>query len=212
MQANAPHFLLYCEATRRPCFRRQWRFALQPLGDGQRISAADVETDADGNRLELLATVRGLEALEQPSRVTLLTTSRYVRRGFRHDLGRWRECGWQWERFGQQVPIRDCDLWQRVDRALSFHQVECLAWHADEMTHLPATATEFTSVSFDAQRAALPESWSEPALLIVPSRQRNRLRPTRHRHVSAGRNRTNWGQNALETFAAFSRPALSRSA
>jgi ribonuclease HI len=185
---------------------------LQPLGGGPGVTAADIETDADVSRLELLAAVRGLEALEQPSRVTLLTSSRYVRRGLRHDLGRWRENHWQWERFGQRVPIRDCDLWCRVDRALSFHDVECVGRPADQMEYQPTDPMECAATSLEAPRAAQPEFWNEPALLIVPGRQRNRLRPARHRRVSSGRNRGRWRQNVLETFAAFTHPALSRSA
>jgi ribonuclease HI len=69
--------------------------------------------------------VRGLESLGQPSRVTLVTKSRYVSRGFSCGLDSWRENGWQWERFGKMVPVKDLDLWQRVDQALKFHQVEC---------------------------------------------------------------------------------------
>ena len=72
-----------------------------------------------------------------PSRVTLLTRSRYVRRGIRRELNQWRERRWRWERFGKLVPIRDHDLWQRVDRALQFHQVECCAW-SDDATRRPA--------------------------------------------------------------------------
>jgi ribonuclease HI len=95
------------------------------VGAGERIAAEDAEPEADANRLELLAVVRGLEALDGPARVTLLCGSRYVRRGVQNDLAQWRDSGWRWECFGKLVPIRDLDLWQRVDRALAIHQVEC---------------------------------------------------------------------------------------
>lgn len=95
------------------------------------MTAADSETKIRRSRLELLAVVRGLEALEGPSRVTLLTRSRYVSRGIRRQLSQWREQKWCYERFGTVVPIRDQDLWQRVDRALQFHNVECCVWNAN---------------------------------------------------------------------------------
>jgi ribonuclease HI len=129
MQATNPHFLLFAAATRRRCQVGRWRFVLKPLGAGRRLVAADLEPYTDRNRLELLAVVRGLEALDQPSTVTLLTRSRYVRRGIRHDLQHWRDAGWRWECFGRQVPIRDLDLWLRLDRALVFHRLECVGWH-----------------------------------------------------------------------------------
>jgi ribonuclease HI len=86
--------------------------------------------------LELLAVVRGLEAIDRPARVTLLTGSRYVSRGIRRQLSQWREDNWQWERFGEFVPIRDKDLWQRVDHALQFHQVECCDWQAEDSSRV----------------------------------------------------------------------------
>ena len=113
MPALRTHYLLLTDAARSSHDERQWRFVLQPIGEGSRIAAEDVESDADPNRLELLAVVRGLEALDGPARVTLLCGSRYVRRGIRHDLAQWREHDWRWERFGKMVPIRDLDLWQR---------------------------------------------------------------------------------------------------
>jgi ribonuclease HI len=131
MQATHPHFLLFSEGTLDDGDQPRWKFVLQSVGGEQHFSAADTEYETRASRLELLAVVRGLEALAQPSRVTLLTRSRYVRRGIRRELGLWRDRRWRWERFGKLVPIRDHDLWQRVDRALRYHQLECGAWTDD---------------------------------------------------------------------------------
>jgi ribonuclease HI len=109
----------------------QWRFVLQSLDGSEQLEAADAEPGALGERLELLAVVRGLEALEQPSRVTLVTPSRYVNRGLAYGLQEWRASGWQWEHYGEMVPVKNRDLWQRVDRALGFHQLECRTWRFD---------------------------------------------------------------------------------
>jgi ribonuclease HI len=131
MPVHGPHFLLYAEASAEAGNRPGWKFVLQSVGGNNRFTAKDMEPASRTSRLELLAVVRGLEALDQPSRVTLLTPSRYVSRGLRRELGQWRERNWRWERFGQLVPIRDQDLWRRVDRALEFHQVECCNWQSD---------------------------------------------------------------------------------
>jgi len=104
-----------------------------------RIVADDVDPDARGDRLELLTVVRGLEALEQPSRVTLWTPSTYVREGIRHGLREWRENGWLWEYFGRMVPVKNDDLWRRLDRAMEFHQVDCRTWRIDA-AHNPKVA------------------------------------------------------------------------
>jgi ribonuclease HI len=125
MQATSPHFLLYSDAQTPDEGGPSWSFVLQSLGGNDHLVATDVEPDTKVNRLELLAVVRGLEALDQPSRVTLLTRSRYVSRGISRGLSQWRDREWRWERFGKLVPIRDHDLWRRLDRALAIHHVEC---------------------------------------------------------------------------------------
>jgi ribonuclease HI len=98
---------------------------LRPVGSSEAIEVADAEPDVWGERLDLLTVVRALEWLDQPSRVTLVGCTRYVEQGIQFGLAEWRENGWRWEWFGQMVPVRDADLWQRMDRILQFHRVEC---------------------------------------------------------------------------------------
>ncbi len=137
MKVATPHYLLFSESSRREK-QGQWRFVLQTVDGAEQFEASDDEPDVPGERLELLAVVRGLEALAQPSRVTLVTPSKYVNRGLTYGLDEWRENGWQWEHYGEMVPVKNRDLWQRVDRALAFHKLECRTWRFD----LPHTATD----------------------------------------------------------------------
>jgi len=119
----APHFLLVSQANREK-ERSEWRFVLKAADGSATLEAADAEPDARGERLELLAVVRGLEALDQPSRVTLVTPSSYVKHGIRYGLNEWGRNGWEWERFGEMTPVKNRDLWQRLDRALKIHRME----------------------------------------------------------------------------------------
>lgn len=130
MRVATPHYLLFSESCRKST-QGQWRFVLQSIDGTEQFEAADAEPDAQGERLELLAVVRGLEALAQPSRVTLVTPSRYVNRGLAYGLEEWRANGWQWEHFGEMVPVKNRDLWQRVDRALLYHKLEYRTWRFD---------------------------------------------------------------------------------
>ncbi len=139
MNAVKPHFLLFSESNREQA-RGQWRFVLQAVDGSDQFEAYDDEPDVGGERLELLAVVRGLEALPQPARVTLVTPSRYVNRGIAQGLPEWRHNDWQWEHFGEMVPVKNRDLWQRVDRALDFHQVQCRSWRFDLPHGAPAAA------------------------------------------------------------------------
>ncbi len=124
MISPTPHYVLLAN-TSWPGQSGQWRFVLRPLDGSDPVEVSDVEPDIWGERLDLLTVVRGLESLDQPSRVTLVGCSRYVEQGILYGLSEWREHQWRWEYFGQMVPIRDADLWQRMDRAMQFHRVDC---------------------------------------------------------------------------------------
>ena len=127
-----PRFLLFSESRGANAREGgQWRFVLESADGTSRFEAADDEGPTEPGRLELLAVIRGLEALDQPSRVTLVTPSRYVSRGLRFGLQQWRENDWQWERFGEMTRVKNWDLWQRIDRAMHYHQVECRTWRFD---------------------------------------------------------------------------------
>ncbi len=154
MTSENPHYLLFSEASQSQCAAQTWRFVLQHVESQRRFSATDSEPSEAGHkagpkaghkagheRLELLAVVRGLEALDRPARVTLVTKSRYVSRGILRGLSEWRASDWRWERFGRIVPVRDHDLWRRVDRALRFHEVDCQMWQFDDPAGAE-TATE----------------------------------------------------------------------
>ncbi len=139
MQCPKPHYLLFCDgnypsrdlAAATPSRSATtgaaigWRFVLENLDSGNKFEASDRETGATSDRAALVAVLRGLEALEQPSRVTLVTTSRYVFRGLQYGLSEWRENDYSWEHFGTVQPIRNADMWRRIDRTLQFHQVQC---------------------------------------------------------------------------------------
>ncbi|HIN96160.1 MAG TPA: hypothetical protein EYN03_11000, partial [Planctomycetes bacterium] len=124
MSVQPPHFLLFSGVCRGDAQRSakpsSWRFVLESVGGQDSIEAVDSEPGVQGERLELLAVVRGLEALDQPSAVTLITPSQYVNSGLRFGIQQWRQNNWRWERFGQRVPIKNADLWQRVDGALRY--------------------------------------------------------------------------------------------
>jgi len=126
MSVPAPHFVLFSQARPEADeVSSRWRFVLTPATGGEKLVAEDDEPEMASERVALLAVIRGLEALDQPSRVTLLTESRYVVRGLRFGLPQWRRSNWCWEHFGEMVPIKNRDLWQRLERSLQFHQVEC---------------------------------------------------------------------------------------
>ena len=169
MNARPPHFLLFsgaCRSDRAGCDAPdRWRFVLESVhGDGT-LEASDSEPGVAGERLELLSVVRGLEALDQPSRVTLVTPSRYITSGMRYGVREWRDSEWRWERFGHQVPVKNADLWQRVERALQFHNVDCKFWQFDVAQTEPVETT-----GKNAHRSRGKRRKRETTSVIPPSR------------------------------------------
>lgn len=154
MNPGKPHYLLdlRTEGEEGP---GRWRFSLRRSDAPEQIEAQDVEPQLRGERLELLTLIRALESLDQPARVSLVGGSRSLHRGILYGLPDWRESGWCWEYFGQMVPIKNGDLWQRLDRALQFHRIECRHWRLDPPhTHQPQPADAPAAVRVLATQTA----------------------------------------------------------
>jgi len=181
MQNSSPQYQLFAEARALPDDDFAWHFELKSPDRSLHLDVTDQEPDAPWERLELLAVVRGLEALDQPSRVTLLTPSRYVSHGLRYGLAEWRESGWLWESFGQMTPIKHEDLWRRVDHTLQFHRVQCRICRVDA-----------------AHTAPVEPEYLKPRAIPVVRRQRPRSRDTqrivlaKRERVSVAEARTPW--------------------
>lgn len=106
----------------------RWQFVLDHVSRGTRFEASDFEFEFSLERLHLLAVVRGLEAIDEPGRITLITPSTYVGRGLAESLDQWRESDWQWEWYGEMTPVKHADLWKRIDRARQIHTIETRVW------------------------------------------------------------------------------------
>lgn len=79
------------------------------------------EAHTTNNRMELMAAITALETLTRPCTVRLHTDSRYVLQGITEWLPGWKQRGWKTA--GKQ-PVKNDDLWRRLDEASSRHQVE----------------------------------------------------------------------------------------
>ena len=75
------------------------------------------------NRMELLAPIEALNSLNEPCNVELTTDSQYVKNGINQWIHNWRKNGW---RTADKKPVKNADLWKRLDEAVKKHQVN---WH-----------------------------------------------------------------------------------
>ena len=88
--------------------------------DGHEKELKGGEPATTNNRMELMAAIRALEALTRPCRVKLHTDSRYLKDGITQWIRRWKQNGW---RTADRKPVKNVDLWQRLDAALAHHDV-----------------------------------------------------------------------------------------
>lgn len=72
------------------------------------------------NRMELLAAIKGLQALKRPCRVCLVSDSNYLRKGMTEWLANWKRNGW---RAAQKKPVKNDDLWKMLDELSQRHRV-----------------------------------------------------------------------------------------
>lgn len=87
------------------------------------------EADTTNNRMELFAAISALEALTRASAITVVTDSAYVKNGVSQWIHGWKRNGW---RTADKKPVKNVDLWQRLDEAQARHRVtwEWIKGHA----------------------------------------------------------------------------------
>lgn len=98
-----------------------------PGGWGTILRAKGLEKELSGgekmttnNRMEMMAVIAGLEALKRPCHVTITTDSQYVMKGMTEWLQGWKAKNW---RTAARQPVKNADLWQRMDAAAQQHKV-----------------------------------------------------------------------------------------
>jgi len=107
------------------------------------------------NRMEMMAAIAALEALKRPSRVHLHTDSQYLRDGITRFIHAWKTRGWK---TADKKPVKNIDLWQRLDAAAKPHRVEWF-WIKGHSGHV------------ENERAdALARAGIEDARLIAPGK------------------------------------------
>jgi ribonuclease HI len=96
-----------------------WGAVLRYHGVEKELSGSERATT--NNRMELFAAIAALEALKRPCPVRLYSDSQYLRDGISKWIHGWKARGW---RTADKKPVKNVDLWQRLEAAAAPHQVE----------------------------------------------------------------------------------------
>jgi ribonuclease HI len=81
------------------------------------------ENPTTNNRMELMAVIKGLQALKRPCLVDVTTDSQYVKNGITSWIHQWKRNGWK---TSSRQAVKNEDLWRLLDQAAARHQV---SWH-----------------------------------------------------------------------------------
>ncbi|MBI3344824.1 MAG: ribonuclease HI [Gammaproteobacteria bacterium] len=98
-----------------------WGALLRYKGHEKQLSGGEAHTT--NNRMEMMAAIQALESLRRPCKVRVTTDSQYLHKGITEWLAGWKRRGWK---TSDKKPVKNADLWERLDRALEAHEVE---WH-----------------------------------------------------------------------------------
>ena len=99
-----------------------WGAVLSYGGRSKELSGGEAAATTN-NRMELMAAIQALESLKRPSKVRLHTDSSYLRNGITGWLASWKRNGW---RTASRQPVKNEDLWRRLDAAAARHDVQWL--------------------------------------------------------------------------------------
>jgi ribonuclease HI len=98
-----------------------WGVLLRAKGRERELLGSEPATT--NNRMELMAVISALQALRRRCAVRVYTDSQYVQKGISEWIRDWKRRGW---RTAAKQPVKNADLWQRLDTLAQAHDIE---WH-----------------------------------------------------------------------------------
>ena len=95
-----------------------WGVVMRWQGTEKEMYGAEPLTT--NNRMELMAAIQALEALQRPTTVSLHTDSKYLLDGITKWIEGWQRNGWK---TAAKKPVKNDDLWRRLVEAMRPHDV-----------------------------------------------------------------------------------------
>ncbi len=101
-----------------------WAYLMRHLRSGKEVEVSGSKELTTNNQMELEAVVQGLAALKRSCQVELFTDSTYVGKGLTEWMPKWKSNGWQRKDNGKLVPVKNQELWMRLDEQLQRHKIK----------------------------------------------------------------------------------------
>mgnify|MGYP000837231307 FL=1 len=137
-----------------------WCAILEYQGREKMISGGEESTT--NNRMELMAVIVALEALNRPCEVEVHSDSQYVVNAFnKHWIDGWKKRGWK---TANKQPVKNRDLWERLLAAKSKHKVEFI-WVKGHAGHeLNERCDELATTAADGSNLDIDTGFNESDL------------------------------------------------
>ena len=101
-----------------------WAYIIHHIPSGKINEHSGAVVETTNNRMELEAVVHGLTLLKRACSVELFTDSVYVGKGMTEWMPKWKKQGWKRKEKNKLVPLKNEDLWVRLDSLLMVHTVK----------------------------------------------------------------------------------------
>ena len=100
-----------------------WAFILRHPATGKELVRSGAQRQTTNNQMEMQAVIEGLSALKRPTTVTLYSDSTYVLQGIKDWMPKWKANGWRRRDGSRLVPVKNVELWQRLDELNARHNI-----------------------------------------------------------------------------------------
>jgi len=127
-----------------------WAYILRHPASGTEKEGSGGQTLTTNNQMELMAVIAGLEALKSRSQVEVITDSSYVSKGSSEWLPGWKRNGWRRREGKAWKPVKNVELWQRLDQLLAGHEVR-FTWIRGHAGHIENERCDVLAVAASHQ-------------------------------------------------------------
>lgn len=108
-----------------------WGVVLRYKGHEKELSG--FVPDTTNNQMELMAAIKGIEAVNRPVPLCIYTDSEYVKKGMTEWLPQWKANHWK---TAQKKPVKNKELWMQLDALaapldITWHWVRGHAGHPE---------------------------------------------------------------------------------
>ena len=118
---SKPHIIIYTDGSAKPNPDGPGGWAALLIAGDHRKELSGGEASTTNNRMELTAAIEALQALKQPSTVTLHTDSQYLKNGIETWMRNWIKNGWK---TANKKPVKNQELWQQLHSAAQRHEID----------------------------------------------------------------------------------------